>query len=59
MLGELAAVDTAEQVTPACPSCGDENTIYLGAFPQLREDAWGCRLCGREFNLIPDEGDQQ
>jgi transposase-like protein len=58
-MSELATVDTAEQENPACPSCGHEHTIYLGTFPEVREDAYGCRLCGREFNLIPDEGDQQ
>jgi transposase-like protein len=56
MSADLTAVDTAEQVTPACPSCGQERTVYLGVFPELREDTWGCGRCGREFNLIP-EGD--
>jgi hypothetical protein len=43
----------SDSLPPACPSCGDDDPIYLGVFPLLREDAYGCRLCGNEFNLIP------
>jgi hypothetical protein len=59
MSRELITVATAEQVMPACPSCGTEDPIYLGTCPELREDMWACRLCGREFNVVPDEGDHQ
>jgi ribosomal protein L37AE/L43A len=54
MRRDLASTATAEQENPACPSCGRDQTIYLGSFPELQEDAWGCLACGREFNLIPE-----